>query len=341
MKKPRAVLISDIHYNLNTLPLADASLRQAVAKANDLKVPLIVAGDLHDTKANLRAECMNAMLATFSEVTSCAYVIRGNHCSLNEKSTEHALSFLSRKPVYVGGSYVDICDDEPFISKDICLFPYHHDLSLLRERLKQVPKGSTVIMHQGLNGTASGEYIQDKTALNLKDVAGLRVISGHYHTRQTIQLPDGGVWDYIGNPYTLNFAEATDPEKGFQVLYDDGSLEFVPTNLRKHIVFTLSAKEVNRGSILIHNPGDIVKLKISGTKQELAKLNRETIIPRFGIEDAQVKIEFLPTDEGFTATEKPKNLTQAELLDSVIDSSTDISKTESAKLKTLWRGYSE
>ena len=56
MKKPRspiAVLISDIHYNINTLPVADAALRQAIAKANELDVVLIVTGDLHDTKANL------------------------------------------------------------------------------------------------------------------------------------------------------------------------------------------------------------------------------------------------------------------------------------------------
>lgn len=64
--KPEAVLISDIHYNIQTLPLADAAVNMAITKANQLGVPLIVCGDLHDTKANLRGECVNAMLETFS-----------------------------------------------------------------------------------------------------------------------------------------------------------------------------------------------------------------------------------------------------------------------------------
>ena len=62
MKIPTAVLISDVHYSLQTLPLADKVMRMAIDKANSLGVPLIVAGDLHDTKANMRAECVNAMI---------------------------------------------------------------------------------------------------------------------------------------------------------------------------------------------------------------------------------------------------------------------------------------
>ncbi len=59
--KPIAVIISDVHYDLNTLEVADAALTKAVSKANDLDVMLIICGDLHNTKANLRAECIDAM----------------------------------------------------------------------------------------------------------------------------------------------------------------------------------------------------------------------------------------------------------------------------------------
>ena len=79
MSKPIAVLISDVHYNLTTLPLADAAMRQAIAEANSLGVPLIVAGDLHDTKANLRGECVNAMIEAFAMLDHGCYILRGNH----------------------------------------------------------------------------------------------------------------------------------------------------------------------------------------------------------------------------------------------------------------------
>ena len=45
--KSKAVIINDIHYNLKTLPLADAALRQSINKANELKIPLIIAGDFN------------------------------------------------------------------------------------------------------------------------------------------------------------------------------------------------------------------------------------------------------------------------------------------------------
>src|ERR1700722_9570126 len=96
VRKPIAVLISDVHYNLQTLPLADAAMRQAVFKANTLDVPLIVAGDLHDTKANLRGECIKAMLNTLSLTKHRAHILIGNHDKINEKSplTENSLHFL-------------------------------------------------------------------------------------------------------------------------------------------------------------------------------------------------------------------------------------------------------
>ena len=96
-------------------------------------------------------------------------------------------------------------------------------------------------MHQGIKKSGQSDII-DPTALHAEDVAGLRIISGHYHRRETIPLPDGStIASFIGSPYTLTFGEANDPEKGFQILYDDGSLEFVPTNLRKHVIIEYDA----------------------------------------------------------------------------------------------------
>ncbi len=229
MSKPIAVMLSDVHYDLNSLELADRATNIAINKANELNVPLIIAGDLHNTKANLRGECIYKIRRTLQRCSVTPYVMVGNHDKINEKSEQHALHFLEDIAVLV---------DEPM---DMPLtgshgIPYYHDVEELRTYLKTLDKGSTLIMHQGIQGSNAGEYFQDKSALRPEDVAGFRVISGHYHQRQTIQLPQGGTWDYVGNPYTVNFGEANDPPKGFQILYSDGSLEFVPTNLRKHVI---------------------------------------------------------------------------------------------------------
>lgn len=318
MSKPIAVLISDVHYSVHTLILADAAMRQAISRANELNAPIIVAGDLHDTKANLRGECVNAMINTFQLCDYQPIILVGNHDRLNEKAPEHALNFLN--------SYAKIVDSSSNY-KGMYLLAYSHSLSELRTRLSNIQEGSTVILHQGLNGSNMGDYIKDDTALNREDVAGLRVISGHYHSRQTIALPDGGKWDFIGNPYTLTYGEANDPEKGYQILYDDGTMEFVPTNLRRHRIIDMSADEVVRYSV---QPNDLVWIKVRGTKEQLSSVKKSDVC------DGDCRLELICT-EMLHPEKSETTLKSDKLLDSIIDSLSEVGDDRKSSLKTTWR----
>ena len=323
--KPVAVLISDVHYNIQTLQVADAAMKLALEKADDLHVPLVIAGDLHDSKANLRGECVNAMLKTIIGLTR-PYLLVGNHDKINEKSEEHSLNFLSGQTLLI---------DEPRYAKALNahLIPYQPDVEFLKSYLKTIPPRSTLIMHQGIVGSKAGDYIQDKSAITSEDVAGHRVISGHYHTRQDIVLPDGGLWSYIGNPYTLGFGEANDPPKGFQVLYNDGSLEFIPTNLRKHVIWNETAG-VNTDQPSV-NENDLLWIKISGTKEQLASITKRSIPLSMPF-----RLDLIPID---TTTQAPaaKSLSKGELLDSLIDSLSNTSDLRKLRLKTLWKDLCE
>lgn len=323
MSKPTAVLISDVHYSLPTLKLADAAMRMAIAKANELDVPLIVAGDLHDTKANLRGECVNAMIETFELCETGCIVLRGNHDALNEKSKEHSLNFLIR----VGTATVL---DAPTKYRGLYLIPYHYDPDELRVYLKTLPTGSTLIMHQGLKSSNSGDYTQDKSAISKDDVSGFRVISGHYHNRQTISLPNGGSWDYIGNPYTLTYGEANDPPKGFQILMEDGALEFIPCNLRSHRVWNM---DTTLGGNFESHDGDLLQIKITGTHEELSNITRARVQKAIGIE--HFRLDLIPLDTTTKIIEKPRG--NSELLDGLIDSLSNTSESKKARLKELWR----
>lgn len=319
IRKSAAVLISDIHYNINTLELADEALRMAINKANELNVPLIVAGDLHDTKANLRGECVNAMISAFMSTDKTPVVLVGNHDKINEKSEDHSLNFLSKYAFVLSQPYKsERLNNTYFI-------PYHTNAEELKSYLKTIPKGSTLIMHQGITGSNSGEYIQDKSAITKENVAGFRVISGHYHQRQIIELPDNGVWDYIGNPFTVNYGEANDPPKGFQILRDDGSLEFVPTNLRKHVVYEIDLNSAAHPAIVKHSVGDLIWLKVKGTKEQLSKFKKPF----------DCKLDLIPLD--MTTKVENKSLNQHELLDSMIDSLTNVTDNTKINLKELWK----
>lgn len=331
MKKPIAVLISDVHYNLHTLEIANAAMRLAIDKANILNIPLVVAGDLHDSKANMRAECVNAMLKTFALKKNFIYVSVGNHDKINEKSVDNSLDFLQ-----ASNSAIVISEVTHVLGGDWTLIPYYHDPEELKEVLKNAKKygHKKLIMHQGISGSKSGEYIQDHSAIHPEDVAGMRVISGHYHTRQTIDLPDGGKWDYIGNPYTLNYGEAKDPEKGFQILYDDGSLEFVPTNLRKHVI--IEAEEGIRHYSSYPEPDDLVWIKASGTKEWLSTQTKEKLRKQTGVES--FRLDLIPLDQ---ETKSPLNqtmaLTQSEQFDELISSLSNTRPEARERLKALWK----
>lgn len=324
--KPLAVLISDVHYSLNTLALADAAMRQAISAANELKVALVVAGDLHDTKANLRGECVNAMIETFKQCDAPAAILVGNHDRLNEKAPAHSLNFLA--------PYAMIIDEPKYLHPIGQLIPYQHDPS---DFYAALPKSNQtiIISHQGVEGSKSGDYIQDKSAALADKLIGLRVISGHYHTKQTIDLPGGGKWDYIGNPYTLNYAEANDPPKGYQILYSDGSLEFKPTNLRKHIVIDTDVDDL----VAIpysHELGDLLWFKCKGTKEELKTVTKQFISDNYDIKEG-FRLDLIPTDTITQAPDTRLNLSQGPLLDSLIDSLSATSDERKNRLKDLWK----
>lgn len=325
--KPIAVISGDIHYSLKNLALADDATRQAIQKANELKVPFIANGDTTDTKAILRAECVNAMIETFKLANLSPYINIGNHCKINSKGSPHALNFLS--------PYAVIIDSPKYIEKlNSFIIPYYDDVEELRQFLKALPKNSKLIMHQGLNGTNAGEYIRDHSALNPEDLVNFRTILSHYHCRQDIKC-GSKVASYIGSPYTVTFGEANDPEKGYQILYDDGSLEFVPTNLRKHIVINCQA-DCQPQENLIVRANDLVWVKVKGPKDQLSRLTKEQVKAKLNL-PSNFKLDLIPDKVETTLTKKSSS--QKEVLDQLIDSATGLEKDTKKRLKQLWKSY--
>lgn len=327
---PTCVIISDVHYNINTIVVADAAMRVAINAANALNVPFVVSGDLHDTKAILRGECVKSIIKTFKLCKTKSIVILGNHCLLSEKSKEHSLEFL--KP------YAEIVDSPVFDRRlDSWLIPYIGDPAELAATLSQVGPGARIIMHQGVMGAKMGHYVVDRTSLPKEAFKDFRVISGHYHEAQDIQCgPIGdnnvGLFSYVGNPYTLSFGEASHPRKGYAILHDDGSLERVPLNFRKHVV-----EEVNVDhwwEIGNKDPNDLLWLKVTGPKSELDKLNKNDV-GKFLLGHSNFKLDLIP-DASTPNFQEVKDLTDEELIDLAVDSSGETVETK-AYLKSLWR----
>lgn len=333
-----AVLISDVHFHINTLPLASFALSEALLTAEQLNVPLIIAGDLNDTKSILQAKCVNAILGILREKKQDTRVIVlvGNHDLLNEKGEDHSLHFLDdlcdvvRHPIYHGGL-------------GLWLIPYQTDVERIRFCLAgEVLPGSTVIMHQGVMGAHMGEYVVDKTSLPPETFADYRVISGHYHRAQDIKCGRPrkgavGLFSYIGTPYSVTFAEAHDGPKGFQLLLKNGLLEQVPLDLRKHVIeeVDLEGLDIFLNTATFPRPEDLFWLKVHGPASELDKLNKKELGMRIqGHEN--FKLDKIYTDAEKQSIVEIESMPQDRILDQLIDDSEETVERK-AFLKTLWR----
>ncbi len=332
MTKPIAVLISDIHFTVPTLELAKASLLQAQHRALELDIPLIICGDTLDGKALMRAECTNSLIDILSvQEAPETYILAGNHDMLNEKSKDHALNFLI--------PYAQVID-RPLWCRQIgsFLIPYTHNPEELKYYLKTVPYYSQLIMHQGVQTAYLGHYVQDKASLPKEAFANFRVISGHYHRAQTIQcgeIKEGniGLFSYVGNPYSLSFGEASDGPKGYQILFSDGSMQQAPLLLRKHVVIdgTYAMIQLPRD---INIAKDLIWLKVHGPKSELDKINKKDLGAHlFG--HSNFKLDLIADDRQELQV-KTETMTNSEILDSLIDSTSE-QEQQKTYLKSLWR----
>jgi len=336
MRKPIAVLISDVHFNINTVEIASKALKMAIDHANELNKPLVIAGDLHDTKANLRAECIDAIISCFQYADRKPYVIVGNHDLINEKGEENSLKFLTPYCILV---------DTPRSFEEFTMLPYYSDTFRLREDLADCVKDSILIMHQGVHSADMGHYMKDTSSLPKETFKDFTVISGHYHRRQTIDTGAGRTFSYIGNPYTLTFGEADHPEKGFQVLYDDGSLEFIPTNLRRHVVIEAHTGMLNNWQFDASfrmakckdlRADDLLWVKLKGSKYDFSQINKAKLGESLQ-GHSNFKLDLIPIDNAPTAPKQVDTLTDAEIIDALIESTSE-TEDEKDKLKALWRG---
>lgn len=319
-RKPLAVVISDVHYSLNTLSVADRAFKCALEKAEELGMPLIDCGDLTNDKAILRAEVVNTLVETFAHSKVPSYCLVGNHSLINEKSKEHALNFL--------WPYTSIID-HPQELDGFYFIPYQANPEDFYAAIEQFPKGSIVFAHQGTIGGHMGDYIKDPSAIDPERIKDYKVFLGHYHRHY-----ENGNTVSIGNPYTLTFGEAYDGMKGYLVVYDDGSYEKVVLPLRKHHIIEISANNDDKMLATISNlnygEDAIIWVKAHGTKSELSRISKQSF-PGFN----NFKLDLVPIEENIIKQEV-QNKRPNELLDGIIDS---LNEPQSVKieLKGLWK----
>lgn len=237
MKKPFALLINDLHINRDNIDEFGKNWSECldVCYANEVD-KMLVGGDVF---TNRNAQSLAPMLMVqkcFHEAVDCGislYIAEGNHDKPNYEERGGWLRLYSD----IKGVYV--CDTfQTFEMEDCTLImsSYFPEETMMVRWLKSLEESATnpaktiLYLHAGVHGALGNFDIPNEIPTELLKPYK-RVLCGHYHNRCKIK---GTNIEYIGSSRAHTFGE--DEEKGYTLLYDDGSTKFVKNEVNVRYV---------------------------------------------------------------------------------------------------------
>lgn len=299
MSRTLFVAISDVHICLKHLEVSLQVLRTSLEHARSKDVPLVIAGDLNDTKAVMRSEWVKALIQLFKEFADVRiHVLVGNHDLNNKNSSSHSLEFLQ---LLENVKLHDQPTSVSFMGVEFDLIPY----MVHKEDFLEAINGSSVskvICHQGFMGAFMGDYVVDESSVDPKELKDKEIVlSGHYHKHQWV----GDNIMYFGSPYTVNFGEHLQSKFYWEVEEVGEKIHPKPimTDVRRHIQLVWDGV-MPSGDGLSHEPCygkprsyDLVKVILKGTKEFCLGIDEKVVRDYLGCENITLVPEIISQSE--------------------------------------------
>lgn len=256
MKEAIALFINDIHVNKDNIAEFNQNWKEmlSVCKRENI-ADIVIGGDVFTSRASQTLATLLAVKAALTEAVRQGIYItigEGNH----DKTDQEAIEGYNH--LWVGLKGIDVVDTHKTLyweGCDFCLllmsyFPengsFLEKLDIaVADTLSQYPqfKKNDIILyiHEGVHG-ALGDFEIDGE-LPQEPLLGFKaVVCGHYHNRVKIKKTN---IEYIGSSRQANFGE--DEEKGYTILYADGSHGFVKNEVNmRYQTIELDAKNVDK-----------------------------------------------------------------------------------------------
>ena len=228
---PCLLLLNDIHISKDNIPAFKANWQEAIDICRKMDVKEIaIGGDLFFSRA---AQTLDVLLAVHDALLTAAEhgihvtIAEGNHDKVNQENERgYCHVFDQHSNVLVCDEYVSLPlgDDCRFVLHMMGYFPEDGSFCTRLDRLKEEaldPKRLNFLyIHEGINGALAQPNEKELPAKIFEEFD--KVFVGHYHNRTII--PKTRI-EYIGSSRQYNFGE--DEEKGYTVIYTDGSHEFI------------------------------------------------------------------------------------------------------------------
>nr|QRW39873.1 hypothetical protein [bacterium]QRW40291.1 hypothetical protein [bacterium]QRW40663.1 hypothetical protein [bacterium]QRW41282.1 hypothetical protein [bacterium]QRW41360.1 hypothetical protein [bacterium] len=299
---PCLLLLNDIHISKDNIPAFKANWQEAIDICRKMDVKEIaIGGDLFFSRA---AQTLDVLLAVHDALLTAAEhgihvtIAEGNHDKVNQENERgYCHVFDQHSNVLVCDEYVSLPlgDDCRFVLHMMGYFPEDGSFCTRLDRLKEEaldPKRLNFLyIHEGINGALAQPNDKELPAKIFEDFD--KVFVGHYHNRTII---DKTRIEYIGSSRQHNFGE--DEEKGYTVIYTDGSHEFIKNKVNtRYRVIDVSAERA--GLHLMDELREIdadgrykVKVRVHAPQAAMKSVDKAALL-----DAGATKVELIADDE--------------------------------------------
>lgn len=285
MTKPKAILATDLHLDKETIEEVDKVLDQLISKTLELGLDTIyILGDIFTERVG---QGLSVLLAWKKFLGKCkkkgliVIKIAGNHDKTFLDSQESYLDVFNEDNVHIVTDYQCIVDGNMSFS----LLPYFKEgkaydkmlASLLEESRKSMSdcKFNYLFTHIAINGVRNndGSVVEEGVKIGKFSLYD-KVFVGHYHNKSKV----GDNIYYIGSIMPRNYGE--DNEKGFTIIYADGTHELFVPKFRKYKKFVFDLDKVKKVAIVklrnkYRNSSDHIRFVFKGTEEQLLSLDKK------------------------------------------------------------------
>ena len=287
MKEPIALLITDLHATKDNLAEFKKNWEEALSICEREGIAdIIIPGDVFTSRASQTLATLLTVKSAFTEAVRRGIWItigEGNH----DKTDQEAIEGYNH--LWVGLKGIEVVDSHKVLLWEGCdfcvlLMSYFPENGSFLERLEvavsetlhEYPQftSSDIILciHEGVHG-ALGDFdipneIPQEPLLDFK-----AVLCGHYHNQVEIK---GTNIKYIGSSRQGDFGE--DEEKGYTILYSDGSLDFIKNEVNTRFqTIVLDAKNADKYSLEVDERYKY-KVKVKCTEKQAKLFDKQKMI---------------------------------------------------------------
>lgn len=269
-------IVGDPHLTNKNQDKVRATLELAEAQG----YPIVLMGDLLDTKEVIRGKSLNFWFDWISKSQTFYTIIVGNHDWFNLECEDHSLRVLSTLDNV-------LMVDSPKSQYDCWFIPYIHDQDQLKKVLKDIPKDATLFAHLEVKSFDFGNGYICEEGITTKALAKFKhVVSGHFHKfQQNKNLT------YIGTPFSHSFGESNQDKFIGVINLDTNEIKYIPTNLPQHRTVEIELPTEDYG--IKGKRHDYMRIILKGSQEEIDKFPKSTAEAMFD----SVKWITKPTDK--------------------------------------------